>query len=896
MKNKIIASVAALLLASLSGTQAHTTIAAWTFDNLPVLAPTLSPAPSTDNSVTLPSASSIGMGTYASPGVGVNTPDVLLGKSSDTGGNGIADTTQIWRIRATGGGNGWSSAAPVGVQGAQFNVDTTGYDNGPVQVSFDWYATTQGEANLQLQYTTDGSTWINIPITIPPSESGLGLVVVDNSGGSDVNSVTGSYVSNNLLINGSPSGQDWFTNLTATITDPNAVGNPNFGIRMVNASTGAACVSTQGSALNNSSGNWRFDNIIISGTPGGSGASTPPTVSPATVATVDDPFTNTFTDTLSWHNAITSIKVNGTTLSAGYAVSASHVIFTPAASMPARLLQTSGSLNISIFASGYTPAQVIQYVAPGAAKQLSIKTQPEAPTGNGGTLVTQPLLAVLDQYNNIATNCSATYVATNSSGWSFGTGSAAVQVLTDGTVTFTNLSATSPAAVSGATIIFKASSSTGLGGLSSTTTNSSAFDIPAPATAGFTPGNLAVLQVDKSANNSTFSILELSPSGYLSSPVNTFPVTATGTNAMRISNSSSTGRLSTSADGALLCFAGFLDGDSTTADETTITNRGAGTLDPSGNYVLQATYVGVSSDQARSATSLDNDSFYMGDKGGVYTNDNYVVVSGTGANVRPLKCFGGKIYTMTQAGSTQPTVLLMNYVDGNSLYPLNGFPVEPLATDFYMIASGQHGRTNDILYYIDGTNTTSGAIFKFCLSYDPANDDVNGQQGWVSAGSSSLLINGGVLNSAPTPDGGDGLCAATNASGGVDLYYTTGTGGTVSNSLVKVTDSAGYNQPISLGSFQTLYTTRSNAILKGVAFAPVAHTLAGSLSGGRFTLRFTTVTGLSFSVLSTNNLAAPRANWPVVGTAVESPAGSGIYQYTNPAPTGAQQFYLIRQP
>jgi hypothetical protein len=691
-------------------------------------------------------------------------------------------------------------------------------------------------------------------------------------------------------------GQDWFTNLTATITDPNAAGNPNFGIAMVNASTGTSCYSTQGTALNNTSGNWRFDNIIISGIAGGSGEDTPPTVSPAIGATVDGPFTNTFTDTTSWHNAITDIKIDGTVLTAGYVIFSNYVVYNPSASVPASLLQTAGSLSISIEATGYLPATVVQNVGAGAVKQLSITAQPMAPTGNGGTLLAQPALAVLDQYNNIATNCSATYTANASAGWSFGTGSGIAQVLTNGTVTFTNLSATSAAAVSDAIITFTASGATGLGALPSTTTNSSAFIIPAPRTTGFTPGNLAVFQVDQSANNSTFSILELSPSTDLLSPINTFPITATGMNAMRMSNSSSTGRLVTSADGTLVCFAGFLDGDSTTADETTITNRGAGTLDPFGNYVLHATYEGISGNQARSASSLDNNTFYMGDKGGVYTNDNYVVVSGTGANVRPLKCFGGKVYTMTQSGSTQPTVLLMNYVNGNSLYPLNGFPVEPLASDFYMVASGQNGSTNDILYYIDGTNTTSGAIFKFCLSYDPANEDVNGQLGWVPAGQSTLLINGATLDSAPTPNGGDGLCAATNAAGGVDLYYTTGTGATVGNSLIKVTDAAGYNQAINLGSFQTLYTTGPNAILKGVAFAPAAHVLKAASSSGKFMFQFTGATGLSYSVLSTNNLTVPRAYWPVVGTAVESPAGSGNYQYTNSAPTGAQQFFIIRQP
>ena len=46
-----------------------------------------------------------------------------------------------------------------------------------------------------------------------------------------------------------------------------AANNPNFAFELVNASTGADCVSTQGTPLNNSSGNWRFHNVSINGTP-----------------------------------------------------------------------------------------------------------------------------------------------------------------------------------------------------------------------------------------------------------------------------------------------------------------------------------------------------------------------------------------------------------------------------------------------------------------------------------------------------------------------------------------------------------------------------------------------------------------------------------------------------
>jgi hypothetical protein len=78
--------------------------------------------------------------------------------------------------------------------------------------------------------------------------------------------VDGSYISDNALTNGSLAGQDWFQGLTATISDPLAANNPHFAIEMVNASTGADNVSAAGTALNNNSGNWRFDRVSIIGT------------------------------------------------------------------------------------------------------------------------------------------------------------------------------------------------------------------------------------------------------------------------------------------------------------------------------------------------------------------------------------------------------------------------------------------------------------------------------------------------------------------------------------------------------------------------------------------------------------------------------------------------------
>jgi hypothetical protein len=87
-----------------------------------------------------------------------------------------------------------------------------------------------------------------------------------------------------------------------------------------------------------------------------------------------------------------------------------------------------------------------------------------------------------------------------------------------------------------------------------------------------------------------------------------------------------------------------------------------------------------------------------------------------------------------------------------------------------------------------------------------------------------------------------------------------------------------------------------NPILPININAGSAH-ITGSGASAAAQFSFTNAPGLSFSILATNHLAAPKASWPVIGTAVESPAGSGQYQFTDPNPaTNAARFYLLRQP
>lgn len=316
-------------------------------------------------------------------------------------------------------------------------------------------------------------------------------------------------------------------------------------------------------------------------------------------------------------------------------------------------------------------------------------------------------------------------------------------------------------------------------------------DVAIPSSTVLTPytqGNLAVEQLAADATSSTFSIIELSPSiAAQSSPVNTFLVPSTASSALRQSSAGSTGRLATSSDGTLLAFTGFEDPNGVT-DETAITQRGVGTLTATYGFSLPASYTSTTGtgDQTRSATSLNNTTWYMGDKSGIYLNGASAPASGT--NVRPLKSFGGQVYVLSDNTTAFLSTLSAN---GSTLTGLNGLPTDANAVDFYMISSGNNGANFDILYDLDGATVT-----KYSL--------VSGT--WTANGSATSL---GVT--------GDGFCAIGTGSSAY-LYVTTGTG----NTVVRITDAAGYNSAPSItpANNVTLYTAPSG-YLKGVAFAPV---------------------------------------------------------------------------
>jgi|GEM_PF-1451925 len=160
-------------------------------------------------------------------------------------------------------------------------------------------------------------------------------------------------------------------------------------------------------------------NLYSTGTTANATTLIAPTLTAAAGATVDNSFNVTFTDNATWRGAITSITVNGNTLSpTAYTISAGKITFNPANST---LLQAPGSLSIVVFATNYNNDAVTQTLSAGAATSLNMTTISSPQTTGVNFSVT---ITGTDKYGNPA---AGTLTMTTTAG-----------TITPGTATLTN--------------------------------------------------------------------------------------------------------------------------------------------------------------------------------------------------------------------------------------------------------------------------------------------------------------------------------------------------------------------------------------------------------------------------------------------------------------------------
>jgi hypothetical protein len=251
-RNNIAAAISLALIACGAGAAAQAdTIADWDFGTLATTAPDNTPAATGGVAATnaATTAQSLNMANNYPEAGGVTsafTFDDINADSNSTIGN-----TDTWRIRGSSsattqtGANGWSENAPQYAQGAQFTTTTAGYSN--IVLSFNWASSAQGIANMQVQYTTNGTTWTNVG-------SLLSATVGNSSSG-------GSYQTDTINF--------------GTLGIASVNNDANFGVRLVAAynptlgneyASASSVIAGSPEEYNNSSGNWRFADVQIDGT------------------------------------------------------------------------------------------------------------------------------------------------------------------------------------------------------------------------------------------------------------------------------------------------------------------------------------------------------------------------------------------------------------------------------------------------------------------------------------------------------------------------------------------------------------------------------------------------------------------------------------------------------
>jgi hypothetical protein len=193
------------------------------------------------------------------------TKTTLSSDPSGTAAHNIGpNNNEAWRIvgaaTTNAPGNGWNLAAPPCTQGAEFDINTTGYHY--ITFQYDWYTTNQGVRDLQALYTTDGSTWTPV-----------GPIQVTGGGSAFNNQITINFHALGIT---SVENNPHFGVRLVSVYDPDYIGTPAYSI----PAGGSVCSSTatgtytaaslgtnnQPVVYNNNSGNWRFDEVNVLGT------------------------------------------------------------------------------------------------------------------------------------------------------------------------------------------------------------------------------------------------------------------------------------------------------------------------------------------------------------------------------------------------------------------------------------------------------------------------------------------------------------------------------------------------------------------------------------------------------------------------------------------------------
>jgi len=110
------------------------------------------------------------------------------------------------------------------------------------------------------------------------------------------------------------------------------------------------------------------------------------------------------------------------------------------------------------------------------------------------------------------------------------------------------------------------------------------------------------------------------------------------------------------------------------------------------------------------------------------------------------------------------------------------------------------------------------------------------------------------------------------------------------------TDQRGFPRPID-GNGDSIAVADLGAVEGFVYYGPGVLSGMKKLGNGSMQFGFSNNTNQSFTVFASPDLAASLNTWTPIGSAAETPSGSGQYQFTDPnATNNSQRFYRVRSP
>ncbi len=217
---------------------AQVDIARWDFETgSPLAGGNTTPSPTTG----IGTAQKVG----SMSGEGVATGTI----NSCTGSNSTG--TQAWQIATANPGTLESS-------GVEFKSSTVGYEN--IQFTWDQRFSNASTRTVRVQYTTDGTTWINFPLTSSNFISGCSNRSALDNGKIDV----GNPITTNA-------GDAWSRRTVDFSSILAANDNPSFGVRLLASHYDATNQFKQAqnyntTVISGTFGTWRFDNVAFRGT------------------------------------------------------------------------------------------------------------------------------------------------------------------------------------------------------------------------------------------------------------------------------------------------------------------------------------------------------------------------------------------------------------------------------------------------------------------------------------------------------------------------------------------------------------------------------------------------------------------------------------------------------